>query len=289
MRVLSFGEVLWDIYPESRCIGGAPLNFAAHFVKCGGQACLCTAVGRDELAEETLRAVEHLGVDTTWISRSDNDTGKCIVSLDENQIPSYRLLSNTAYDDIRIPEIQNNVFDALYFGTLALRSENNMKCIQNVIRQADFHEIFVDINIRKPYISKQVLMFSMQHATILKISDEELRDVFRLCGMENVLPEQAPEILCRRFPNLKMVVITMGDKGALAWERSSSEMTVCTARKVHVVSTVGAGDSFSAAFLFQRLSGQTVSAALEFASKISGFVVSNWEAIPDYDFNQLKS
>lgn len=288
MRVLSFGEVLWDIYPESRYIGGAPLNFAAHFVKCGGEAFLCTAVGHDYLAKETLQAVERLGVDTALISRSAHDTGTCIVTLNENRIPSYRLLSNTAYDDIKMPEIQNNVFDALYFGTLALRSENNMVCIQNVIRQVNFKEIFVDINIRRPYISKQVLMFSMQHATILKISDEELSDVCRLCDMENLSPPQAPEKLCSHFPNLKTVIVTMGEKGALAWERASSEMTVCAARKVQLVSTVGAGDSFSAAFLFQRLSGTSVAAALEFASKISGFVVSNREAVPDYDLKQFE-
>ena len=101
MKVLAFGEVLWDMYPQGGYIGGASLNFAAHFKKCGGEAWLVTSVGKDELGNETVEIVKNLGINTQYISYADKETGKCLVTLDSNHIPSYNLLDNVAYDYIR--------------------------------------------------------------------------------------------------------------------------------------------------------------------------------------------
>ena len=120
MRVLSVGEVLWDVYASSKHLGGASFNFAAHFKKCGGEAWINTAVGDDDFGKETVNNVKKAGINIDYITISEKETGKCFVTLNDKQIPSYNLLNNVAYDDIKKPAIAKGFFDALYFGTLAL-------------------------------------------------------------------------------------------------------------------------------------------------------------------------
>ena len=115
MRLLSFGEVLWDVYPDKRFIGGAPMNFAAHFVKHGGDASMISALGNDELGDAALECLHALGLDTSFVSYPNGkETGKCLVTLDERQIPSYNLLTDVAYDYISCDCVSGD-FDALYF------------------------------------------------------------------------------------------------------------------------------------------------------------------------------
>lgn len=287
MRILSFGEILWDIYPNNKFIGGAPLNFAAHFVKCGGEAYINSAVGTDRLGAESIHAVEQLGIHTDYIGKNTKPTGTCHVTLDERSIPQYHLADHVAYDDIVTPNVSENEFDALAFGTLALRHRVNRDRLEALLQRCRFPEIFVDINIRKPYISKETLLFTLRRATVLKISDEELPTVTALAQIDEITPERAAKSICRAFRNIGIVIVTLGDKGAFAYDAKSDTSAVCTAQKVKVISTVGAGDSFSAAFLAQYLSREPLSRCLAVASRVSGFVVSNTAAVPDYDFSLL--
>lgn len=281
MKALSFGEVLWDVYPDNKYIGGAPLNYAAHFVKCGGEAYIASAVGNDDLGTETYTAIQNLRVNTEYITRCEKQTGRCMVTLDENSVPSYNLLEDTAYDYI-LPPTDGRGFDVLYFGTLALRGENNRACIEKIIKNAKFGEIFVDINIRKPFVSKTALDIALNNATILKISDEELPTVAELASLSTAEPEKAAKELCEKFQGIKLVIITMGSDGSAIYSRADDVFEKCSAQKVQAVSTVGAGDSFSAAFTAKYLQNEPISACMEFAAKISGYVVSQKGAIPDY-------
>lgn len=281
IKVLAFGEVLWDVYSDSKFIGGAPLNFAAHFVRCGGEASICSAVGADELGTVTLEQIKGLGVAADYVSVNSKPTGRCIVTLDERLVPSYKILDDVAYDYIS-PLAVNEKFDAFYLGTLALRTSENMSCAKKIIEANDFSEIFVDVNIRKPYISREALLFVMNKATILKISDEELVCVSELAELEGGDCEECAEEICNKFGNIKAVIITKGENGSVAYIKETKKIVNCKAEKTDVVSTVGAGDSFSAAFLIKYLQKNDVSECMKFASKISGFVVSKKEAIPKY-------
>ena len=147
MKLLSFGEVLWDIYPDKKCLGGAPLNFAAHFVKAGGEADIITAVGNDSLGAETLEGIRRLGVGTGCVAVVNAPTGRCLVTLDENSVPTYDLLSGVAYDMIPPPKDCGD-FDVMYFGTLALRSEDNLSTVRRLLERCDGKTVFVDMNIR---------------------------------------------------------------------------------------------------------------------------------------------
>jgi fructokinase len=174
MKTLAFGEVLWDVYENSKHIGGAPLNFAAHFKKCGGESWILTAVGNDELGKETVLEIEKLGVNTDYIFTVEKQTGRCLVTLDENSVPKYNLLNDVAYDCIQSPCIPNGFFDVLYFGSLALRGENNSTVLKKLIKENHFKNIFVDVNIRPPFFSAETIKFAFENATIMKISNEEL-------------------------------------------------------------------------------------------------------------------
>lgn len=289
MKLISFGEVLWDVYPTDKFIGGAPLNFAAHFAKCGGESFMLSSVGNDDLGKDTLKAVNELKVNTDFVYVSnEKETGKCLVTLNEKGIPSYNLLSDTAYDNIKAVDGLNiNDFDVFYFGSLALRSENNFSLVKKLSKEFE-GEIFVDINIRPPHFSAETVKFALETATMIKISDEELPTVTKLVlGEEIGSPELAAEKLKEKFKNLKLIIITLGEKGSLALKTSSGQVYFEKAQKVEVASTVGAGDSFAATFLYEFLKGSEIKTCLKNAAKVSGFVVSQNGAVPHYDYNEL--
>lgn len=281
MKVLAFGEVLWDIFPEDECIGGAPLNFAAHLSKMGEEAYVLTSVGNDALGTKSLQFIGDFGVKTDYISVLDClETGKCLVTLDSNKVPKYNLLQNVAYDEIPVENIPDN-FDVLYFGTLALRNGFNRDSLNKLLENNSFKEIFVDVNIRPPFYSKETIEFAVSNATILKISDEESPKIADALGLR--LDNDFARRLCERYENLKLVIITLGSRGSYCYERANNREYRAGCIETIVASTVGAGDSFSAAFLHKYLCGAGIKSCLNFAAKISGFVVSKTEAIPNYN------
>ncbi len=281
MKILSFGEVLWDVFPTGQFIGGAPLNFAAHLAKMGQDAYILTSVGNDDLGTKTIQNIKDFGVNPDYISVLNAlETGKCLVTLDGNKVPKYNLLNNVAYDNIFGENISDD-FDVLYFGTLALRNDFNRTSLNNLLNKHNFKDVFVDVNIRPPFFSKETVEFAVKNATILKISDEELPVISEILDID--FKTDFVKHLCEKYRNLKLVIITLGGKGSYCFESENNREYRAEPVKVSVNSTVGAGDSFSAAFLHRYLSGQDIQNCLEFASKISAFVVSKTEAIPDYN------
>jgi len=288
MKVLAFGEVLWDVYANKAYLGGATMNFAAHFKKCGGNSWIVTAVGTDSMGERTIEEIKKLGIETKYIACVKEETGKCLVTLDNNHIPSYNLLDNVAYDYIQKPNIENEDFDILYFGTLALRNQNNKTVLKQILSENEFNDVFVDLNIRAPYYSKDVVKFACESASIIKISDEELPVVMNLLEKTNLSIEESVNSIYKEFANLKMIIITKGSNGSLVFDCKNNECFECDSEKVEVVSTVGAGDSFSASFLAKYIKTNDIKNALKFATKISGFVVSQADAIPKYEVENFE-
>lgn len=287
-KLLAFGEILWDVYPNEKHLGGASLNFAAHFVKFGHTADMLSALGADALGEEARAQLDAWGLNHRFVPAvTQKETGKCLVTLDENSIPSYNLLSDVAYDYISCDKV-NEDFDLLYFGTLALRSQYNFASLKCLLEQKSFGEVFVDVNIRPPFYSKETVLFAVSHATILKISLEELPVVAQLLGSVKGKDHIAfAEELAKAYPNLKCIIITLGGDGAYALNCPTGERAFCPAQKVPVKSTVGAGDSFGAAFVSEYLAQRPTDLCLKTASAVAGFVVSQTAAVPDYDPQNL--
>lgn len=289
VNALAFGEVLWDVYPEERCLGGATMNFAAHFKKCGGKAWIVTSVGEDLLGKEVVDRILELGIETEYVTYAKNkETGKCLITLDKNKIPSYELLNNVAYDEIKKPKLGDKIFDVLYFGTLALRNEKNLSVLKQIISENKFNDFFVDVNIRSPYYCEDVIRFALENATVVKISDEELPVVMNALGKNYKINEECAQLLSKDFDNLKIILITKGDKGSFAYDTVNKKIFECQPPQVDVVSTVGAGDSFSAAFAAQYLKTKDIPTALSLATKLSAFVVSCKDAIPEYELSDFE-
>ena len=283
MKALAFGEVLWDVYPDEKYLGGAPLNFAAHLAKHGNEVFLLSAVGDDSLGREAISKLEEWDISPKYVSvLNDKETGKCLVTLDEKAVPSYNLLNDVAYDYISTEgEIED--FDVFYFGTLALRSEHNFKSLEKLLARQKFNDVFVDINIRAPHYSERSVRFALANATILKISGEELPLVAECLKTEYTDSyRDFAKALSADFKNLNGIIVTLGQDGAYYLDTTSAKEFESPAVPVKVASTVGAGDSFSAAFM-HHIKAEGADASLRYASRVAGFVVSKYDAVPDYN------
>ncbi len=280
-KILAFGEILWDVYPDEAFLGGAPLNFSAHLAKHGEEVYLLSALGADTLGARARDCLLPWGIHTDYVASLENKpTGQCLVTLDGQGMPSYRVLEDVAYDHIPT-QIPTHDCDVLYFGTIALRGKSNRQVVASLLAAHRFSTVFVDINLRAPFYSAETVAFAVAHATMLKISEEELPTVAALLGLSPAMSYQAlAHALQERYANLKCIVITLGADGAYAWE--AGKAYTCAASPAEVVSTVGAGDSFSAAFLHRYLRGDDIPSALAHATKVAAFVVSHAEAVPDY-------
>ena len=281
MTILSFGEIIWDVYPDKQTLGGAPLNLASHASLQGCEAWMISAVGNDALGGKAIEQIEALGVKTAGIGTVDRQTGACIVTLDKNGVPKYDVLQDVAYDYIPISPSLPKRCDVLAFGTLALRGEHNRAALKKIIDEINSSEIFTDINIRPPFYSDESIIFCLESSTIVKISDEELPIVMSAVSDQKFDCESASLFLADRFPNLKLILITKGKNGSLCYDTQEKTFIYEPAAPAKVVSTVGAGDSFGATFLAHYMKTGNIAASLALASRVSAFVVSRAGAIPD--------
>ena len=264
-RVVSFGEILFDVIGGVPYLGGAPLNLAAHLRKQGAETTLISAVGNDPLGRDALEQIGQLGLDTGTIAVLDGfPTGTVTVLLDERKVAAYDFAMDTAYDHIPVPGFDTEV-DLFCFGTLAQRSPESRGTLARLREMLDCL-FFYDVNLRQDFYSKAILEESLYSADIVKLNEDEFPVLAAMFG----LPDD-PEELRRRF-GLQMVLLTLGPEGCDLY--SSGGVIHSPAVPVKVVSTVGAGDSFSAAFLYHYLTGSTLNEALTagnlLAAKIAG-------------------
>ena len=280
-KTLVFGEVLWDIFGEEKTIGGAPFNFAAHLAALGGKVDFCSAVGQDALGDSALKAIRECDVSEQYTARTTLPSGACHVTMDGNGSPHYDLLRNVAYDAIPLPELAGD-YDLLYVGTLARRSSVSRETARTLLASGRFQDIFVDINVRKPDISREVLDESLRFATILKLSREEAGCLAEYDILSAQKDEAAlAEALKRAYPNLRLVLVTLDKEGAMLYD-AEKKTVLRSIRPVNpLVSAVGAGDSFSACFAWNYLNGRSLSECLNRGVLLSDYVVTQLGAVPE--------
>lgn len=283
MKILSFGEIIWDVYEDKKCIGGAPFNFAAHCARLGAESYLLSAAGDDELGGEAMKIAREFGIKDNYIKvKKDKPTGRCLVTLDKNKVPNYDIVKDSAYDYIQFDKnIENNNSDVFCFETLIQRSENNVETIKEILKKVKFKEIFCDLNIRKPFYNEKSIRLCLENASIVKISSEELGCVMNtVFGSEITDCADASKLISSSYKNIKLIIITLGSDGAYVYASQNKKEYYHEGENVRVVSTVGAGDSFSAAFVTEYLSGGNIESALDKAVKLSAYVVSHADAVP---------
>ena len=282
MKVLAFGEILFDVIEGEPFLGGAPLNFAVHLARFGVDSYILSKVGKDELGDQAVRQTEKLGVKTAFIQKdAERPTGTVEVELNQGQ-PDYTILENVAYDFIKPidkEEVGQLDFDILYYGTLAQRNDESRSTLAKLIAEKKFEHVFYDVNLRKGFYSKEILHGSLRRCTILKLNDEEvivLGEMFfqQMLSMENFAFRVAEAF------GIKIILITAGADGCLVY--NDGELSYVKGYPAKVVDTVGAGDSFSAAFLYRFfVNGDPVRAA-DIANQLGAFVASSRGPIPDY-------
>ena len=278
--IVGFGEALWDVFPEGRKIGGAPANFAYHVAQWGLDSCAVSAIGKDDLGDDIVRKFDENGLKYR-LERVDFPTGVVQVTLDENKVPSYNIKEGVAWDNIPMtPELETLARNcrAVCFGSLAQRSSVSRATINAFVdlMPEDSLKIF-DINLRQHYFNEEIVYNSMNKADILKINDEEIIVVAEMLNITGKSQKEICEVLLDRFA-LKMVILTCGDKGS--YVLTAEESSWVDTPKVNVVSTVGAGDSFTGTFIASILLGKTIRQAHEAAVRVSAYVCTCQGAMP---------
>lgn len=281
--VVGMGEALWDMLPEGRKIGGAPANFAYHVSQFGLDSRVVSAVGDDELGNEILANFAEKKLECQ-IEKVPYPTGTVQVELDEKGVPCYDIKEGVAWDNIpftvSLLELAKKT-DAVCFGSLAQRNSVSRETINRFIDEMPQEEhvlkIF-DINLRQHFYSKELIEESIKKCNILKINDEELAIVSQMFGFADIDFKEQCKLLLTKY-NLKMLILTCGVDGSYVF--SSGEMSFLETPKVKVADTVGAGDSFTGAFVAAILKGLEMKEAHRLAVNVSAFVCTQNGAMPE--------
>ncbi len=280
--VVGLGEVLWDVLPEGKKLGGAPANFAYHAGQFLGNnnTIAISALGEDRLADETIEALREHGLNDL-LPRVPYPTGTVQVTLDEQGIPTYDIKENVAWDNIPfdndIQQIARNC-RAVCFGSLAQRNVVSRETIHKFLDATpdDCLKIF-DINLRQQFYTKEIIKESIQRCNILKINDEELVLIGRMFGYPGLDIENKCWLILGKY-NLDMLVLTCGTNGSYVF--TPGQMSFQPTPKVEVADTVGAGDSFTGSFCAAILNGKPVAEAHKKAVAVSAFVCTQNGAMP---------
>lgn len=279
--VVGMGEALWDVLPEGKKIGGAPANFAYHVSQFGLNSRVVSAVGDDKLGMEILDNFREKKLNA-MVEIVPYPTGTVQVELDAEGVPCYDIKEGVAWDNIPYTPALEDLAKhtkAVCFGSLAQRSVVSRDTINRFIDAMpaeDTLKIF-DINLRQGFYTKEILCNSFSKCNILKINDEELVTVSRMFGYPGIDLQDKCWILLAKY-NLKMLILTCGVNGSYVF--TLGNVSFVETPRVEVADTVGAGDSFTAAFVSSILSGLSIGEAHKLAVETSAYVCTQNGAMP---------
>ncbi len=277
--VVGLGEILWDVFPERKVLGGAPANFAYHVSQFGFNGYIVSAIGEDLLGKEILSSLEDKKLNYL-IETTDYPTGTVQVSLNKSGVPQYEICENVAWDNIpftaRTENLAKNT-QTVCFGSLAQRSAVSRETIRKFLAAMpeDSLKIF-DINLRLDYYTKEIIEESLQMANMMKINDEEVIKIANLFDWDG-----EEQDICRKLLekyDLSILILTKGTEGSFVF--TPRQTSYQPTPKVHVADTVGAGDSFTAAFIAAYLHGQRIEDAHQLAVEVSAYVCLQHGAMP---------
>ena len=279
--VVGLGEVLWDMLPEGRKIGGAPVNFAYHAGQFGIDTMVVSAIGNDKLGEDTIAEMNGKHLNHIFPS-VPYPTGSVQVSLDEKGVPAYDIKENVAWDNIpftnEIESVARNC-RAVCFGSLAQRNAVSRSTIRKFIESTPSGCIRIfDINLRQNFYTSNVIRDSLELCNILKINDEEIMLVSRMFNYDSSNIENVCRTIMEDF-SLEMVILTCGTKGSYIFTKGG--VSFMPTPKVNVADTVGAGDSFTGSFCAAILRGLPVAEAHKKAVEVSAYVCTQNGAMPE--------
>ena len=283
-KVIGVGELLWDVLPTGRRIGGAPVNFTHYVNALGCEGYAVSAVGRDASGDDLLAEFRRTGLSDSYLQRNDFPTGSVGVTLDDKGVPTYEIYEGVAWDNI-LPDARTLALareaEAVCWGSLAQRNAVSRRTILAIVDAAPAAALKVfDINLRQHFYDKPLIESSLQRASVLKLNDDELEvlsPMFDLAGEE----QTRLRTLIDRY-SLRGIVYTKGATGSLILGADGSRSWIDTPH-VEVADTVGAGDSFTATFTAMLLQGHSLAEAHRRAVDVAAYVCTCAGAIAPLD------
>lgn len=278
-NITAIGEVLFDVFPTYKKLGGAPFNFAYHINKLLGNVNFISAVGEDKDGQLILNFMKEHNFDSANIQLNNYGTGLVKVELNEDKIPTYIILENRSYDFINTEEIiLKEKSDIFYIGTLAQRNKVSRSTITNLLREQT--KVFYDVNLRQNYFTKDIIENSLIFSSIVKLNHDELLTIMDLFDIKkkNILEQDA--ITLKKLFNLEILIVTMGEDGAVvigenvSYQKDNGGL---------IADTVGAGDAFSAMFCAALISKKSLDECNRLAVNFAAYICSIEGAIPDDD------
>jgi fructokinase len=288
LGVVAVGEVLWDIFPHSSRLGGAPLNFATHAKRLGHDVCLISAVGVDDLGRQAAERIAALQVDTAFLQvTTEFPTGTATVDLLPGDKTLFTIQRPAAYDAIRLSESDIEKLSRwtpgwLYYGTLFAATHQGRTTLERLLNKLDEAAKFYDLNLRPGCDSPALVNQLLEWADVVKLNEEELHRVHEYTGLP-----LAYETFCReaavRF-GLKAVAVTLGGRGCAML--AHGQYVEAAGLAVDVADPVGAGDAFAAAFMHGLSLNWAVAEIAAFANRVGALVASRDGAIPDWTLEE---
>ena len=285
MKLVSVGEVLWDILPSAEHLGGAPFNFAWHAHNLGHEVCFVSAVGNDRRGDRVLKQISEAGLSTRFLRHiSDHPTGSVTVAMDASGLPHYTVHRPAAYD---FPALNSADFDALlnptpdwiYFGTLQQMSAPAHDFTLKLLAAAPSAKLFYDVNLRAESFTPELVRTLARHAHVLKLNEQEVSVVRAIGAIQGDSREQ----FCRNCLSvfrLDAICITLGPQGCALL--IGNEYLEAPGFPIEVADTIGAGDAFSAALLHGINAGWVPSQIAAFANRVGALVASRRGGTPHW-------
>lgn len=288
MNFIAFGEVLWDVIDKEEYLGGAPLNLLAHAKIMGADSYLISAIGNDERGQKIAAQLKgDVAVSDTLVQVNEHPTGWVDVDLSGDGQPTYTIHEEVAFDNIAFTDemkmsLEQSTYDIFCFGTLAQRSTVSRETLYKILESIHTKEVFFDVNLRQNYYNREMIEKSLNSSSIVKLNDGEVTVLAKLLYDEELSNIDLSSKIISDF-ELKIVIVTKGKKGCSVY--ATNEAMSLGGIKVTPTDTVGAGDAFSAAFLYTYLSTGDIGKSAEFANKVGAYVTSQSGAIPtDRDY-----
>ena len=283
-RVTSIGEILFDVYPDGKTLGGAPLNFIYHVIKMTGRGSFVSCVGNDNNGNEIRNILKQRHIDDRFVQTDLlHPTGAAVPHLNEDKVPVWEIETGRAYDFIELSkeleDLVKNKTDCLYFGTLAQREEVSRNTIQSLFNE-DEVIYFCDLNIRQKFYTEDVLEKSLNAAHVLKLNTDELKIVNDMFLRAEYNINDTSLKIKEKF-GIELLCVTKGSEGAVLF---GSEGKSEYSHKVDdIVDTVGAGDAYAAVLCVGYLNGWDIGKINKIASEFASEIIKVNGALPDDD------
>ncbi|MEI0580730.1 carbohydrate kinase family protein [Brachyspira pilosicoli] len=293
-NILTFGELLYDVYNDVSVIGGAPFNYSiqlSRLLNNDDKLKFITALGNDKLANNAIDFIKKENIDSSLIQINNNyNTGKATVFLNENKVPDYIIHENAAWDNIEYNEGVENAlkekYDLFYFNILSQRNECSYNTIKKIYNNINSKYKVCDVTFRKNYYTKEKIKEALEFINILKINDDELYTIKNIfyTSLKND-NEKLLKVLSKDF-NIEYIFLTLGAEGASVLYEGAYIFK--PSNKVKVVDTVGAGDSFAAALSYAIFNNLNIRKVLDFASAVSEEMVQLKGGTAKYNTIEIK-